>query len=199
MSSRSPVSCCIAKITACPGVSLLGDVEGGGGEEHREMVLKGIKSYRNGQNSVLFLTQSSGFYSEQEATSEPQGREKKEKLKQQKGLKMLIFLPYVNGVSQLPYLLGTHKDTQGRAWRHPWFQRWAEQALCISHAGVICRHPSLPLTPSMHPWGAVGFGLTAFFTPINRKEIKTYSQLKASLPPWLGGYFQASVTDNRLP
>lgn len=48
MSSRSPVSCHIAEITTCPGVSLLGDVEGGGGEEHREMVLKRIKSYRNG-------------------------------------------------------------------------------------------------------------------------------------------------------
>ena len=185
MSSRSPVSCRIAKITACPGVSLLDGVEGGGGEEHREMVLKGIKSYRNGQNSVLFLTQSSGFYSEQEATSEPQGRKKKEKLKQQKGLKMLIFLPYVNGVSHLPYLLRTHKDTQGRAQRHPW-QRWAEQALCISHAGVSCRHPSLPLTSSMHPWGAVGFGLTAFFTPINRKEMQNIFLVKSFASPMVG-------------
>ena len=58
-SSRSPGSCRIAKITTGPGVSLLGDVEGGGGEEHREMVLKRRRSYRNGQNSVLFLTQSS--------------------------------------------------------------------------------------------------------------------------------------------
>lgn len=48
MSSRSPVSCHIAKITTGPGVSLLGDVEGGGGEEHREMVLKRRKRYRNG-------------------------------------------------------------------------------------------------------------------------------------------------------
>ena len=56
---------------------MLGDVEGGGGEEHREMVLKRIKSYINGYNSVLFLTHSSGVYSEQEATSEPQERKKR--------------------------------------------------------------------------------------------------------------------------
>ena len=30
---------------------------------------------------------------------------------------MLIFLSYVNRVSQLPYLLQMHKDTQGWAWR----------------------------------------------------------------------------------
>lgn len=71
MSSRSPVSCCIAKITACPGVSLswaMWRVEVG--EEHREMVLKGDKELQKWlELKVLFLTQSSGFYSEQEATS----------------------------------------------------------------------------------------------------------------------------------
>lgn len=45
VTSRLLHSC---KITACPGVSLLGDVEGGGGRNIGNGAGKGIKSYRNG-------------------------------------------------------------------------------------------------------------------------------------------------------
>lgn len=108
-------------------------------------------------------------------------KEKKEKLKQQKGSEDAYFLVLRQRSESIALPATNAQGHPGVGLEIP-----GSAGLNKPCAGVSCRHTSLPLTPSVHPWGAVGFGLTAFFTPINRKEMQNIFLVKSFVAPMVG-------------
>lgn len=95
---------------------------------------------------------------------------------------MLIFLPCVSGVSQLPSLLQMQNDKQRWERRHRWLC-WVEQIPHITRGEAqLSARLSLSLTLTVH-LGCPGVWPHCILTPINRKEMQKIFLVKCFIAP----------------